>query len=161
MHKTLSEISGADEVLIQANIEEPLESSGIDAVVGVHVFDHLIDPLAKLQEICEKSSNDSQIFFVVHNEKSILRFILGKKFPPFCLQHPQLFSPKTVKRLLRSSGWDLQKTSRTVNSFNVQNQLQMLMKILGLERLQLKNLSRLVFTVPLGNFIAQGTRSKD
>jgi hypothetical protein len=158
MHGVLSKISGPEEICIQSDIDQPLEILGADLIVGVHVFDHLLDPVSKLREIKAKSTESAKIFFVVHNEASFLRKLLGRRFPPFCLQHPQLYSPKTMGALLKSAGWKLSKHKRTLNSFDLENQLRMLFGVFGVKLPSIRFFSRLVLTIPLGNFIGEAKK---
>jgi hypothetical protein len=158
MHHRLQSLSGPDKILLQTSIDSPLDATIPDSIVGVHVFDHLLDPVSKLRDLRNSSTQDAQVFFVVHNENSIMRRLLGRRFPPFCLQHPQLFSPATAKTLFEFGGWKLTSKSRTLNSFNLDNQLQMLIRVLGFGKLPFHLLKSLVVTLPLGNFIASAKK---
>jgi hypothetical protein len=158
MHHRLQSLSGPDKILLQTSIDSPLDTTIPDSIVGVHVFDHLLDPVSKLRELRNSSTQDAQVFFVVHNENSIMRRLLGRRFPPFCLQHPQLFSPATAKTLFEFGGWKLTSKSRTLNSFSLDNQLQMLIQVMGFRKLPFHLNKNLVVTLPLGNFIASAEK---
>ena len=54
---------------------------------------------------------------VTHNERSILRRLMGNKFPPFCLQHPELYNPQTITSLLSRVGLKSVKVRRSKNYF--------------------------------------------
>ena len=71
-------------------------------VVMVHVLDHLLDPRATLQQIRKKLKPGGRLAIVTHNERSLLRSVMGKRWPPFCLQHPELYNPRSITRLLNS-----------------------------------------------------------
>jgi hypothetical protein len=158
MHHRLRSLSQPDKIFIQTSIDSPLNLTMPDSIVGIHVFDHLLDPVSKLQELRNSSTVDAKIFFVVHNVNSIMRGLLGRRFPPFCLQHPQLFSPATARTLFESGGWRLTTKSRTVNSFDLENQLRMLTRVLGFRDLHFRIPQDLVVTLPLGNFIASAKK---
>ena len=159
MHAHLASLSGT-KISIQSKINEPIQVDRIDACVGVHVFDHLLKPRAVLSELLDKSSYSGSIFFVVHNEKSLLRRILGRKFPPFCLQHPQLFSPKSATLLFRKAGWDVTSTRRTLNSYDFTNLISLIFRLVGIKVKNRDQDKGLMVTLPLGNFIAVAKRSE-
>ncbi len=80
-----------------------------DASVGlavmVHVLDHLLDPLAMLEQVRAKLRPGGTLMIVTHNERSLLRRVMGTRWPPFCLQHPLLYSPATIGSLLTRAGF--------------------------------------------------------
>jgi hypothetical protein len=103
VHKELlSNSSASADVVLIDNVND-LNNQSPDLIVGVHVYDHLLNPLEELIKLNSKSSNGAKIALVVHNEKSIIRKLLRKKWPPFCLQHPQLYNKKTIKQMLELS----------------------------------------------------------
>jgi SAM-dependent methyltransferase len=73
--------------------------------VMVHVLDHLLDPRAMLEQIRQKLMPDGRLAIITHNERSLLRSIMGKRWPPFCLQHPELYNRDSITRLLGSAGY--------------------------------------------------------
>ncbi|WP_129793996.1 class I SAM-dependent methyltransferase [Sphingosinicella sp. CPCC 101087] len=90
---------------------EMQDLSGVpDGSVGlammIHVLDHMIDPLAAARQIVRKLRPGGMLVIVTHNEASFLRRMLGKRWPPFCLQHPQLFNPRTMRSLLGWAGYE-------------------------------------------------------
>jgi hypothetical protein len=85
----------------------------------VHVLDHLIDPAALLKQVHAKLRPDGALMIVTHNEKSLLRRVLGKRWPPFCLQHPELYNPKSIERLLTTHGFSNVEVRRSVNHFPI------------------------------------------
>lgn len=91
----------------------------LDLVVAIHVFDHIFDLQDLFAKLRSRLSKNGRIFFVVHNPHSTLAKILGKKWPPYCAQHPQLFTPSGVKELAKAHSLQLSKTSRTFNHFGL------------------------------------------
>ena len=71
----------------------------------VHVLDHLLDPKAMLEQIRKKLKPGGRVAIVTHNERSVLRSVMGKRWPPFCLQHPELYNPQSITKLLNSAGY--------------------------------------------------------
>jgi hypothetical protein len=109
-----------------------LTENKFDVVVGIHVMDHLLNPKTDLLAISEYSGGQQTSAFVVHNEKSVLRRVMAEKWPPFCLQHPQLYNRKTIRKILESSDFKDFKITRTINYYHLNNLSSMLLRILGL-----------------------------
>lgn len=104
-----------------------------DLITMVHVLDHLSDPRETLENVHKVSSPSARLAIVVHNEKSLLRHILSSKWPPFCLQHPQIFNDQTVSYLLEQTGWRVVRIARTTNHFQIDAMLKSLLRILGIK----------------------------
>jgi SAM-dependent methyltransferase len=85
--------------------EDKIPDAGLDLVVGVHVLDHLTQPHAVLQWIARKLAPGGVVAIVVHNERSLLARALGRRWPAYCLQHPQLFNPQTLTSMLERNGF--------------------------------------------------------
>lgn len=138
------------EVIKDLNALRPFDAN---LVVGVHVFDHLLRPLQDLKLIHKVSNKDCIILAVVHNEKSLLRRLLKKKFPPFCLQHPQLYNPQTMKKILDESGWDLICHKKTINWFSLRNIFGLVFSIFGITLKIDKGIPKIEIPLILGNQI--------
>lgn len=92
----------------------------VGAVVMIHVLDHLLNPLTTLKEIRKKLAPDGKLLIVTHNEASVLRHLASTRWPPFCLQHPQLYSPSSIRALLKIAGYEIVDVERTTNYFPIQ-----------------------------------------
>lgn len=133
----------------------------IDLIVGVHVYDHLLDPLKDLKELRSKSSVDSRLIIVVHNENSFLRYLMRKSWPPFCLQHPQLFNPKTLDKLLSAGGWKLNEISQSTNWYSLRNFAEISLKVFGFSTRVSKFLPKMEIPIRLGNIISISHVNRD
>jgi len=122
-------------------------------VVGIHVFDHLVNLEEEFNAINRNTASSAFLSMVVHNEKSILRFFLNKKWPPFCLQHPQIFNPKSARRMLEKYGWEVQKVTRTTNYYTSRNFIQLASKIIGKEIKFLNSIPVFQIPIKLGNIL--------
>jgi SAM-dependent methyltransferase len=109
----------------------------IDLCVAIHVLDHLLEPSIVLNEIHKRLSSGSQFALVIHNENSFLRKLLKNFWPPFCLQHPQVYNKETISRLLKNQGFEINTISRTKNYIKLDNLLNNLFEVLGF-RLRLR-----------------------
>jgi SAM-dependent methyltransferase len=83
----------------------------------VHVLDHLLDPRAMLEQVRRKLKPDGRLVLVTHNEQSALRSLMGTHWPPFCLQHPELYNPESISRLLQTAGFTSAEVRRSKNYF--------------------------------------------
>ena len=95
----------------------PVPDGSIGLAVMIHVLDHLLDPAAMLAQIRTKLKPGGTLMIVTHNEKSLLRSLMGVKFPPFCLLHPELYNPGTMTKLVKRAGYDSVQVGRSRNYF--------------------------------------------
>lgn len=127
-----------------------------DTEVFIHVLDHLIDPVQTLLDIAAKTEDPGTILVVVHNEASLLRKVLSRRWPPFCLQHPQLYNPKTLSRLLARAGFPQVDVARATNYFPPSFLLRSGVEVLGLPARLALPLPSKEIPLKLGNLIAVG-----
>lgn len=127
----------------------------IDLIAAIHVLDHILTPQQFLCEIAKRGNEEFYLYGVVHNVESMLARLLGKSWPPFCLQHPQLYSKRTLPRLFSASFAvkELQ-ISQTSNDYP----LSIIANFLGLNFLS-PLLQSMYLTIPLGNiqFLCQAS----
>jgi 2-polyprenyl-3-methyl-5-hydroxy-6-metoxy-1,4-benzoquinol methylase len=105
----------------------------VGVAVMVHVLDHLLDPADLVQQIRVKLRPDGVLAIVTHNEASVLRRIMGNRWPPFCLQHPELYSPESITRLLRASGYTRVEVRRAKSYFPMSFMAQQAAGAVGLK----------------------------
>ncbi|OCJ06960.1 methyltransferase type 12 [Rhizobium sp. AC27/96] len=127
------------------------------AAVMVHVLDHLLDPVATLRELREKLMPGARLAIVTHDESSLLRRVFGKRWPAFCLQHPEIYNPRSMKRLLDTAGYDVVQLRKTVNHFPVQFLLRHLLWALGLKIKSVPSFGGITVGLKLGNMITIAT----
>jgi len=148
----LDSVRGVDSVEV-VDFLENLQNTDFSLIVGVHVYDHLLDPIQDLKNIHTRAGAVAHISIVVHNEKSSLRKILKAKWPPFCLQHPQLYNPKTLSKLLEKSGWSARKIEKSTNWYHLKYFVGMGFSVLGIKDQVSRYLPDIEFPVQLGNLI--------
>lgn len=125
----------------------------VGAAVMVHVLDHLIDPVGVLRSLHAKMSGDAVLVLVTHDESSWLRRGLAGRWPAFCLQHPQLFSPKSMVGVLARAGFERVDSRRTVNHFPIQFLIRHLLWAAGIRNAPIPTFSGLCLGLKLGNII--------
>ena len=160
VHSDLKRVAGDKECFISTDIlgYDYLPNNRISVVAMIHVLDHLIDPKATLIEINKKLINKAVLLFVTHDESSILAKIIQNKWPPYCLQHPQLFKPSSIRALMEKSGYQVLEIIKAYNYFPALYLLEHLLWTAGIGRISIPN--TMLFTVPLklGNIITIATK---
>ncbi|MDQ2859252.1 MAG: class I SAM-dependent methyltransferase [Pseudomonadota bacterium] len=125
----------------------------VGAAILIHVLDHLLDPAGVLRELRAKLLPAATILIVTHNESSLLRRAFGRRWPAFCLQHPELYNPRSMRALLDSVGYEVIQIRRTVNHFPVQFLLKHLLWAVGLKVDRTPAFGGLAIGLRLGNMI--------
>jgi hypothetical protein len=121
IHDTLRAAAGGRPATLRAEMDDlsAVPNGSVGLAVMIHVLDHLLDPLAMLRQIGAKLRPGGTLMVVTHNEQSLLRRAIGVRWPPFCLQHPELYSPATMQRILDRAGYRDVIVERSRNYFPV------------------------------------------
>ena len=147
-----------EKVGIHKSIGDLLPGAMFGQTGAVHVLDHLLEPKKLLRETRQVSVESGELLLVVHNEKSMLRRLLANKWPPFCLQHPQLFNPDTLLSILESAGWSTRKIGQTTNYVSLGNGIENAMGLIGRGSFKLSpRLAGITVAVRTGNMFALAT----
>jgi hypothetical protein len=161
IHQVLKKnTSNGNEVRIATSLSN-IDLFNPDLTVGVHVYDHLLLPSNEIRDIFERSENNSTIAIVIHNESSFLRKMLNKKWPPFCLQHPQIYNKKTIRKLLMRCGWSEIRVSSTTNWYYLDNLLKLASNIIGLNNKVVSWVPKFQVPIKLGNIIVVARKGED
>lgn len=114
VHGSLRDQLGKNGQLYVSDEEVPLSFKPKTAV-AIHVLDHLIEPRSMLMNLVARSEGHLMLFVVVHDESSSLRRLLGPRWAPFCLQHPQVFQSRSLTFMLESVGFKVRLIRKTKN----------------------------------------------
>jgi 2-polyprenyl-3-methyl-5-hydroxy-6-metoxy-1,4-benzoquinol methylase len=125
----------------------------LSTVIMLHVLDHILDPQSMLIELKRKLSPSATLLFVTHDEASLLAKILGRRWPPYCLQHPHLFSPRSITTLLQRAGYRVLKVEKSINYFPLMYLAKHLLWAVGMRKISLPMLPALTGPLKLGNII--------
>jgi SAM-dependent methyltransferase len=121
VHDRLRSAAGDCQTTIMPDMDSlsvvPDESIGL--AVMVHVLDHLLDPVGMIAAIHSKLRPGGILLIVTHNERSLLSRVLGRRWPAFCLQHPQLYNPDTIRHLLARAGMPAAQVTPSRNYFPI------------------------------------------
>jgi hypothetical protein len=150
----LNSIVSGVETSIYRDFDELSTKIKFDVVSGVHVFDHLMDPLSYIKKLMEFMEPDSYVLSVTHDEGSLLRKILSKKWPPFCLQHPQLYNSKTIEVVFEKAGLKKISIDKSTNWFPLKHIVGVAEKLIGLPEIFVKFTPPIDIPLKLGNMIS-------
>lgn len=121
VHQRLAEATEGKPHSVLADMTDlscvPDHSVGL--AVMVHVLDHLLDPMAMLLQIRQKLRPDGTLMIVTHNEKSLLRTVMDKRWPPFCLQHPVIYNPQSIAGIMKRAAFGKVSVRRSKNYFPI------------------------------------------
>jgi SAM-dependent methyltransferase len=116
-----------------------LPKGSVNTAVAIHVVDHLINPAELLSELYDDLAPGGVLFLVTHNEASLLAKVLGRRWPPYTLQHPLLYSPTSISRLLERCGFQVREVVLSQNYFPLTHLIRAGFTVAGLERLVPRN----------------------
>lgn len=121
VHAQLAAATGGRPHTISAAMDDLsiVPDGSVGLAVMVHVLDHLLDPIASLKRIHAKLKPGGMLMIVTHNEKSLLRSVMGTRWPPFCLQHPELYNPASMTELVGRAGYASAAVQRSKNYFPI------------------------------------------
>src|SRR5262249_3312663 len=113
-----------------------MPAQSVSTAVMIHVLDHLLQPKEFLHEVRASLEPGGVILIVTHDCASGLARLLERRWPPYTLQHPQLFSRRSLAALLQASGFDVFESVKTTNYFPVAFLMRAALTVFGLpERL--------------------------
>lgn len=136
-----------------SSLDEIPEKS-LSLVVMIHVLDHLLDPTETLRTIKTKMMRGGVLLLVTHNELSLLSRVTRTRWPAYCLQHPQLFNPRSIKEILSRTGFKLESVRRTTNFFTLSFLLRNILWLFGIRKSLNHNLFRKTVGLKLGNILS-------
>ena len=129
----------------------------ISAVVIIHVMDHLLNPVLNLTQLRKKLISGARLLIVTHDESSLMRRIIGWRWPAFCLQHPQVYNPKTTQTLLEASGYEVLEQHKTVNHFKLSFLIKHGLWSLGIKVKSVPSFGDVTVGLKLGNILTIAT----
>ncbi len=124
----------------------------LSVAVMIHVLDHLLDPRGTLDLLRPKLQEDAIVLLVTHDESSLLARITGVRWPAYCLQHPQMYRPSSIERLLEHAGYRVIEIEKSYNYFPVSYIAKHLLWLLGIKA-KLPSIDFIQLPLKLGNII--------
>jgi SAM-dependent methyltransferase len=157
-------IDGADD-RVRPLIQQGLFQAGtfsegqFSLVSCFQTIEHLSDPLAVVQEAYRILKPGGAVFLIGHNRRAFSAKLLGRKSPIFDIEHLQLFSPDSLRRLLAAAGFNRVSVNPFLNRYPASYWSQLFplpakMKQATLRMLGSSRLGRIVIPLPAGNLSA-------
>jgi hypothetical protein len=138
-----------------------IPDGAISAAVIIHVMDHLLDPVATLSALKKKLTSQARVLIVTHDESSLLRRLFSWRWPAFCLQHPQIYSPQTTKALFKAAGFDVIEQHKTVNYFRLSFLVKHGLWALGIRVKTVPRFGNITIGLKLGNILTIAEPSEE
>lgn len=159
VHSQLATAVGGKPHTIISNMDDlsPVPDNSVGLALMVHVLDHLLDPGAALDQLHRKLKPGGRLIIVTHNEASLLRSVMRERWPPFCLQHPQLFNPGSIMTLLHRAGYRTVSVARSTNYFPIGFMVRQAAYAAGIDLTKLP-LPKTEIGLKLGNMITVAER---
>jgi 2-polyprenyl-3-methyl-5-hydroxy-6-metoxy-1,4-benzoquinol methylase len=91
----------------------PFEPESFDAAVMMDVIEHVADPEHYLEVIHRFLKRGGRLYLSTPNARGLSASLFGYRWRVFCGEHLQYFSPKSMRAILRRSGFELAALRRT------------------------------------------------
>ena len=138
-------------------------SSIPDGSVGmaamIHVLDHMLDPLGLLRQVARTLAPGGALAVVTHDESSLMARVLGPRWLPYCLQHPQLFRASSLRELFAAADLEVVAQEKTSNDFPVAYLVKHGLAAAGLPSGRVPDVQRPSVALKLGNLITVARRA--
>jgi 2-polyprenyl-3-methyl-5-hydroxy-6-metoxy-1,4-benzoquinol methylase len=135
---------------------EKLADQSVDTIAMIHVLDHVLEPAELLAVLKRKLKPGGKLLLVTHDERSLIARLFGTRWPAYCLQHPQLYNPLSIRKALEASGYRVDGVKKTYNYFPVTYLLRHALWALRLP-IKLPNWYWLTVPLKLGNIATVAT----
>jgi SAM-dependent methyltransferase len=160
VHPALEQLAGPRPHAVLADIARlaDIPDGSLALAVAIHVLDHLLEPQPLLGQVARKLAPGGCLFAVTHSERSVAARAFGARWPAYCLQHPQLYAPRTLRQAFERAGLRNVRVARTTNYFPAGYLLQHALFAAGLGKLAVPLPSSWVLALKLGNIAAMGCK---
>ncbi|HEY2665275.1 MAG TPA: class I SAM-dependent methyltransferase [Actinomycetota bacterium] len=98
---------------------EVFDGRRFDLITCLQTIEHVHDPLALCREAWSLLEDGGALFIVCHNRRAASAKLLGRHSPIFDVEHLQLFSPRSLRRLLGESGFTDVSVRPVLNSYPI------------------------------------------
>jgi SAM-dependent methyltransferase len=138
---------------------EDFQAEQFRLVTCFQTMEHVYDPLQLCREAFRITKRGGAFFIVCHNRRALLARLMGRRSPIFDIEHLQLFSPDSVRRLLGHAGFQRVEVHRVVNRYPASYWARLLpvparIKDALLNTLSATGLGRRTIAAPVGNLAA-------
>lgn len=135
-----------------------IPDGSVSLAVAIHVLDHLLEPREMLEQLVRKLAPGGVVLAVTHNHDSLAARAFGPRWPAWCLQHPQLYAPRTLRQAYERAGLENVRIERTTNYFPLGYLLRHFLFAARLSRIEIPLPASWVVGLKLGNIAALGIK---
>jgi len=133
------------------------------AVTCFQTIEHVSEPLELCREAVRLLKPGGVLCLVGHNRRALSCRLLGRRSPIFDIEHLQLFTPQSIRRLLEEAGLHSVEVSTLYNRYPISYWTRLfpfpsLVKNALLWTLKTVRLGNIPLTLPAGNLVAWGVR---
>ena len=125
----------------------------------LQTIEHVCDPLGLTQEAFRILKPSGVFFLIGHNRRSFSAKVLGRRSPIFDIEHLQLFSRASLRRLMLSGGFARVDIAAVINVYPMSYWTQLFPFPGGIKRtfagfLRKSGLGKILIPLPAGNLAA-------
>lgn len=140
-----------------------LEPASFDLIGCFQTLEHVRDPLQIARDVHGLLRPGGMVVFITHNYRGLLNRVLGRRSPIVDIEHLQLFSPRSVRRLLEEAGFSDIEVRSFWNQYPLRYWLRLLPVSAGLKHalagfLERLGLGGMAVSANVGNMISIGYR---
>ncbi len=96
---------------------ELLDPESLSLVCGFQVLDHLLDPNACLAACRDALAPGGVMYWVCHDVGAPVSRLLGRRSPIVDIEHPVLYSRRTLRKLFERNGFEVQEVFGVANRY--------------------------------------------
>jgi len=140
------------------------QEASYDLVCCFMTLEHVYDP-REISEAANKILKKGGYFvIVIHNYRSLVNKILGKKSPIIDIEHMQLFSKKSIRSLLNKTNYREIHIKTVSNRYSINYWIRLLpisnlMKKIIIKLLNIFRLNNFKVKINVGNIIVSGVKA--
>jgi SAM-dependent methyltransferase len=128
-------------------------------VTCFQTLEHVYDPRSLCQEVFGLLRSGGVFFVVCHNRRALLARAMGLRSPIFDIEHLQLFSPQSLRELLKRAGFARAQVHTVVNRYPLNYWARLFplpaaIKGRFLSALRASRIGGLAVAAPVGNIAA-------
>lgn len=142
--------------------KESYASDQFDLVSCFQTLEHVFDPLKLSRDVHSLLKKDGRFFTVTHNFRGLVNRALGEKSPIYDIEHLQLFSKKSLHKMLINAGFKDVKVFSIINTYPIFYWVKLLPQIPRKKRLieflKKTKIGYLPIPLPIGNLGAIATK---
>jgi SAM-dependent methyltransferase len=113
---------------IKEGIFQPADYAGqsFDLIACFMTLEHVSDPGALVRSFFDVLAPGGKVALVVHDRTALLNRTLARRSPIIDIEHLQLFSPESMRHLLRSAGYTDLRIAPFVNRYRLSYWMRLL-----------------------------------